>query len=237
MKEEILRFSYDKLLHSADFHESIKQLNIDVDLLGARRFFAACKPIRGMLLYFSAEDIEKGLVQIQNNQLILSNVPLTCDAVTKYSNKPIKSAMAYLISCNPESYQEYGTYEMNYHFIENACIDLVRNMIMQNFKSLTESECEKGDTIWFTKGFGPGYYGMPVEEGKKILNVLHGERIGVSYKGDMMYPLKSTLGVMFSYEAETPVEENPCTYCKAGNRNCIFCGESKNRIPLNKMEK
>lgn len=225
MKEEILSFSYEKLLQTAELNESIRKLNIDVDLLKVRRFFAACKPIRGMLLYFGPDDVSNGLVRIKDNQLILSDVSFTCDVVQKYTKCELKSAMVYLITCNPETYEDYETGELNFYFIQNACMDIVRNIIMQNFRRLTRSEIEETETVWFTRGFGPGYYGMSIEAGKKMLELIHGEQIGVCYKGDMMYPLKSTIGAMISYQAEKPIKASPCEYCMADNKNCIFCGE------------
>lgn len=227
MKEEILNFSYEKLFQTAELYESIRKLNIDVDLLKVRRFFAACKPIRGMLLYFDEEDVESGLVKIEDNRLVFSDVSLTCDVLEKYAKCELKSAMVYLITCSPESYEDNKAGELNFYFIQNACMDLVRNILTQNFRKLTRDQIGESETVWFSRGFGPGYFGMPIEEGKKMLELVHGEQIGVCYKGDMMEPLKSTIGAMVSYQAEQPIKVSPCEYCMADNKNCIFCGEFK----------
>lgn len=229
MKKERLNFSYEKLFQTAELYESIRKLNIDVDLINVRRFFAACKPIRGMLLYFDKEDVENGLVRIEDNRLILSDVSLTCEVVQKYTECDLKSAMVYLISCSPESYEDVKTGELNFHFIQNACMDIVRNILTQSFIKFTKDQIGKSETVWFSRGFGPGYFGMPIEEGKKMLDLLHGEQIGVCYKGEMMQPLKSTIGAIVSYQAEQPIKVSPCEYCKADNKNCIFCGEFKGK--------
>lgn len=228
MRKELLIFPYEKLFQSADFWQQMKQLNINVDFLEARRFFASCKPIRGMMLTYERKDVEQGLVKIQENQLILSDVILTCDVMEEFASFPIKSAMAYLISCSPESYEGYGNGELNYHFIQNACMDRVRNLMLQNFKMFVKKEYEAEDTICFSKGIGPGYFGMPMTEGKKIHKLLQGEEIDVFYKGEMMYPLKSTIGVMFSYKAREAVKLNACAYCQAATKDCHYCGEFKN---------
>ncbi|SET56565.1 hypothetical protein [[Clostridium] polysaccharolyticum] len=228
MRKEILRFSYEKLFQSTDFWKQIKQLNINVDFLEARRFFATCRPIRGMMLSYERKDVEQGLVRIQENQIILSDVSLTCDVLKEFASFPIKSAMAYLISCSPDSYENYGAGELNYHFIQNACMDRVRNLMMQNFRMFVKKEYETEDSICFSKGVGPGYFGMPMTEGKKIYTLLHGEEIDVFYKGEMMYPLKSTIGAMFSYKAEEPLKLDPCAYCQAAAKDCRYCGEYKN---------
>lgn len=225
MKEELLQFTYDKLIHSAGFQESIQRLKADIDLIDARRFFAACKPIRGMLLYLGKEEMEKGIVKIEQNYLNCLYTSICCDALQKYSSYQLKSVMFYLISCSPESYEKYHLGEINYHFVQNICLDMVRDIMLQNFKLFTRKEYESKTALWFSQAFGPGYFGMELDQGRKIHEILHGEKIGVTYKGDMMYPLKSTIGFTFSYQADNKVIEKTCEYCKKVNDNCMLCGE------------
>ena len=225
MREERLQFSYDKLIHSADFNQHIQKYNIEVDLLEVRRFFMACKPIKALMLYFDGKDVQDGMVQIKHNHFVLSDISLTCDVFQDYSNYQILSGMAYLITCCSEEEQLFKHEEMNYHFIQNTCVGMVRHIMMQNFRSMTRNEYRGRPNIWFTKGFGPGYYGMELKEGKSIHKLIKGERIGVTYQGEMMHPLKSTIGVAFSYAAEEAVRSNPCNYCNAANRDCMFCDD------------
>lgn len=220
MREEILQFTYEKLLPSVDMN----RLKIDADMLEVRRFFVRCKPIHGMMIYLDREDAENGALKISHDQFILSDTVLSCEVFREFSSCQIKSAMAYLISCSPDAYESYRIGELNYHFIQNACMDLVRNIIMQNFRMFTTKEYGVLDNLWFSNGFGPGYYGMSVEQGKKIHRLLKGERIGVTYCGEMMVPLKSSIGVAFSYTGPRYVDKKPCDYCTASDKDCLFCG-------------
>jgi hypothetical protein len=112
---------------------------------------------------------------------------------------------------------------MNYHFIQNTCVEQVRNLMMQNFKSMTRNENPDRLDLHFSSGFGPGYYGMELKEGKSLHKLIRGERIGVTYQGEMMYPLKSAIGTAFSYAGTKAVKSKPCLYCKTRGRNCMFC--------------
>lgn len=226
MKEDILQFSYEKLLPSVPFHK----LKIDVDLLEVRKFFLRCSPIRGITLSFGMKDVEEGRIRIQDNQLIFNDTVLYCDIFQKFSFCQINTGVAYLVTCNTESPEEYGIGQLNYHFIQNSCLDLVRNIIMQNFRLFTHEQlfqAQQGpvaEQVTFTKAFGPGYYGMQVKEGMKLHKLLQGERLGVRFEDGMMYPLKSAIGAAFSYKGEETVKLNPCDYCESNGEHCMFCG-------------
>lgn len=227
MKEELLQFSYDKLIHSADFSQNIRKYKIEVDLLEVRRYFMACKPIKGIMLYFNGDDVRDGTLSIQGNQFVLSDTSLTCDAFQAYARYPVLSGMAYLITCGEEAKRSMEQVEMNYHFIQNICVDLVRNIMLQNFRTMTRQEQYEISDIYYSKAFGPGYYGMALQEGKNIHKLLKGDRLGVMYQGDMMCPLKSTIGVSFSYQADREVKMNPCLFCQAGQKDCMYCDDFK----------
>lgn len=220
MKEELIQFSYEKLLPSVD----LQALKLDVDLLEVRRFFAKCTPIRGLMRYYDEHDIENGVVEISGKQLRFGGASVSCDVLKEFSTCKVKSAFVYLITCHPDSFRRYEIGEMNYHFIQNACIDLAREMILKNCRLYTNNGEDAKESIWTTKAFGPGYYGMPIEEGRTLHKLLDGERIGVSYQGSMMTPLKSSIGFAFSYEAKEQVMVNACDYCQAAVKECNYCG-------------
>lgn len=224
MREELLQFSYEKLMYSADFQQIAHQFNIGEDMLEARRYFAARKPIRGIMLYLDSHDVQNGVLQLGDRQLILSEFSLSCEVFDAFSSSQITSAMVFLISCQPDMCQNRGTGELNYYFVENACIDLVRKMLLKNFRLMTEGEYGKKENIWFSDVFGPGYYNMPLGEGRKLHKLLRGERIGVTYQRDFMVPLKSSIGVVLSYQTEKPIVMNPCTYCQLTEKDCSLCG-------------
>lgn len=220
MKEEMIQFSYERLLPSVD----LQALKINADILEVRRFFAKCVPIRGLMRYYDENDARNGVIRICRDQFCFQDDSLSCEVLKEFSSCRVKSGLVYLITCGSESYQHYGIGEMNYHFIQNACMDLARNMILKNCRLYTYEEQNKSESIWTTKVFGPGYYGMPLEEGRKLHTLLDGERIGVSYQGAMLMPLKSSIGFAFSYQAKEQVVVNACDYCQAAVKECNYCG-------------
>lgn len=223
MREELLQFAYPKLMYSADFQQAVNNLHLNEDILEVRRRFALRRPIRGIIRYLDGEDVRKGMVKLVDNQLTLLNISLSCEAIQSFSSCQIQSAMIYLITSGSNASQYNSDGEMNDYFAENICIDLVRKMLIQNFHLLTEEEFGKEKNIWYSDVLGPGYYNMPLDEGIKLHKLLKGERIGVTYKGELMVPLKSSIGIVFSYSAEQPVSLNPCSYCKLIHKDCTLC--------------
>ena len=220
MKEELIQFSYEKLLPSVD----LNSLKINVDLLDVRRFFARCTPIRGLMRYYEEHDVKDGVVGISGNQFRFGEDSLSCDVLREFSACQVKNVLVYLITCSEESFRHYDIGELNYHLIQNACIDLAREVVLKNLSQYAKKEQNEEEPVWMTKAFGPGYYGMPVEEGRKLHKLVDGEQIGVAYQGTMMVPMKSSIGFAFSYQAREQVKVNACDYCQASIKDCNYCG-------------
>jgi len=72
--------------------------------------------------------------------------------------------------------------------------------------------------------FGPGFYGMDVDQIGLFFNVLDGDKIGVKARtNSLMLPLKSCAGFFVIVNDNTKLPSADCKSCRADHRGCEFC--------------
>ena len=84
---------------------------------------------------------------------------------------------------------------------------------------------ESGDqTTVVLEPFGPGFYGMDVEQVGKFFEVLEGDRIGVKARtSSLMLPLKSCAGFIIAADEGMSLPSKDCKSCRADHNGCEFC--------------
>jgi hypothetical protein len=72
--------------------------------------------------------------------------------------------------------------------------------------------------------FGPGYYGMALEEMKKLARVLDFGRIGAAVREDgMIRPPKSCAGIFFVVRDAARMPKDACRDCAGNRESCAYC--------------
>ncbi len=93
-------------------------------------------------------------------------------------------------------------------------------------KTLFEKEIKKrlGADEYLSNPFGPGYYGIPSSDIKKLAAVLDTAAIGVSLNSaSLMIPLKSIAAIYFVTSEQSILPPVACSECfgkTGGCRNC-----------------
>jgi hypothetical protein len=76
--------------------------------------------------------------------------------------------------------------------------------------------------------FGPGYYGMEVEEMKNLARVLDFGKIGAEVlETGTIKPSKSCAGIFFAVRDATRMPADACRDCIGDKAGCAFCGLSR----------
>ena len=95
---------------------------------------------------------------------------------------------------------------------------------------LTEEHIRKemkerfGEGVSLSPSFGPGYFGMPVEEMKFFFTVLDGAEIGVALTDSgVMVPQKSCVGFYLVYNRGDIQVDSSCKTCLGNAGGCRFC--------------
>ena len=163
---------------------------------------------------------------IQGDLLQLDDVTLRCGAFGQIPRDVIKGAYLYLLTIG-ETDIEAEDYIMTeiYHdiwgtsYVESA-LEVLR-------KDCLESQLEAD--LYLSESFGPGYYGMPMEESRKLFSLLGEETAGVIQKtSGLLLPEKSCIGLMLVYNRPGIKMPLACEKCLGVSGGCQFC--EKRRI-------
>ncbi len=163
---------------------------------------------------------------LQGDMLQLDDMTLRCGAFAQIPRDVVKGAFVYLLTIG-ETDIEAEDYIMTeiYHdiwgtsYVESALEVLRRDCL--------ESRLEAD--LYLSESFGPGYYGMPMEEGKTLFALLGEETAGVSQKASgILLPEKSCIGLMLVYNRPGIRMPRACEKCLGSRGGCQFC--EKRRI-------
>lgn len=158
---------------------------------------------------------------LQGDMLQLNDVTLRCGAFAQIPRDVVKGAFVYLLTIG-ETDIEAEDYIMTeiYHdiwgtsYVESALEVLRRDCL--------ESQLE--EDLYLSESFGPGYYGMPVEEGKMLFSLLGEETAGVIQKASgLLLPEKSCIGLMLVYDRPGIRMPQTCEKCLGSRGGCQFC--------------
>lgn len=106
--------------------------------------------------------------------------------------------------------------------------DWLRDMFTQRERFAGNQE------VFLTDAFGPGFYGIGIEEVPNFLRILNGEKIGLFWQRGMMTPAKSNVGLYLALSGESSLPSKDCANCLSSQTRCEFC---KNYVPNQKKVK
>ncbi|MCI5722087.1 MAG: hypothetical protein MR328_06430 [Firmicutes bacterium] len=105
------------------------------------------------------------------------------------------------------SYVDAGITELKHGFLENDLKD-----------RFPERE------LYLSEEFGPGYFGMPVIESKKFMNLLDADLIDVWVKDSgLMIPQKTCTGLYLVLNRNDIKADVACMQCRGNSAGCKFC--------------
>ena len=87
-----------------------------------------------------------------------------------------------------------------------------------------KDETKDGKEAVILDPFGPGFYGMDVDQIGLFFEVLDGDKIGVKARtNSLILPLKSCAGFFVIVNDDTKLPSADCKSCRADHRGCEFC--------------
>lgn len=162
---------------------------------------------------------------ISGNTATIGDVVFVCNAFEQLNKDSIKKIYAYIFTT--------GSYELNdeepvidqlYADIwGTAYTDAGLEVLKQHLK-LDFDRNNDGEKAEILDPFGPGFYGMEVDQVGKFFQVLDGGTIGVSARtNSLMLPLKSCAGFFVIVDDDTKLPAADCKSCRADHRGCEYC--------------
>ncbi len=159
---------------------------------------------------------------LTGEKLQLGDVSLICGAFGQIPADAIKGAFAYLLTIGETDIEAEGNIMTElYH-------DIWGTAYVESAMEVLQREClsplvEKEGTH-LSENFGPGYYGMAMDEGLKIFGLLDGESVGVSQKiTGLLMPEKSCLALILVYDRDDIKMPRACEKCLGTKGSCKFC--------------
>ncbi len=169
---------------------------------------------------------------ISGNTAELDGVKFECNAFQRLNPAHVKGIYAYILTAGTlELGDEEPILDQLYADIwGTAYIDAGLEVLKKYIKRFSlNSDDPAGQTepkakLSLLDSFGPGFYGMGVDQVSKFFELLNGEAIGVvARSSSLMLPLKSCAGFFVVVDDDTELPASDCKSCRAEYKNCAFC--------------
>lgn len=166
--------------------------------------------------------------ELQGEILRLEQTEFKCNAFSLLDPRQVKAVYAYVVTAGDCSLEGRGMMDQLYADMwGTAYLDAGRNSlkekIMQEYRG-RESEKDERDKLSISASFGPGFYGMDVEELFKIFQLTEPEKIGVVFRENCaMDPIKSCAGLYLIVKNPGCLPDDACESCIGRRTSCSLC--------------
>ena len=178
---------------------------------------------------------------ISKNKADLNGAVFQCNAFQRLDPEHITGVYAYILTAGTfELDSEEPILDQLYADIwgtayVDAGIEVLKRIVeadqLENNDINITGNSNAGNTAGTNTGkitvldsFGPGFFGMGVDQIGKFFEILDGGKHGVKARSNsLMLPLKSCAGVFVAVDDETRLPASDCRSCESEYKNCIFC--------------
>jgi hypothetical protein len=167
---------------------------------------------------------------ISGNTAKAGNSVFVCNAFEQLSRESIRRIYAYLFTA--------GIFELNdddpvidqlYADIwgtayTDAGLQVLKERLKSDYDAGGADGGKGGGAAVILDSFGPGYFGMDIDQIGTFFEVLDGDKIGVKARtNSLMLPLKSCAGFFVIVDDGSKLPPADCKSCHADHRGCEFC--------------
>ena len=171
---------------------------------------------------------------VKSDGFSFDGVDIKCDIITKLSIPTPNIRGGYLFTfyvpdIGEDDYEACSLLEK--YYVDSwliMVVDMVRVWLRKYLEKWYSAE-----GVFVSDTFGPGYYGMGIEQMGPLLQVLDSERVGVKYGNDgNMYPAKSCVGIYLVTEQKIGDEIKDCINCIGDNGGCFMCKNYRREVKI-----
>ena len=159
---------------------------------------------------------------LAGNVLTLSDVGFRCGAFEQLRQEEVRRCYVYLLTAGePEPFGERLTDLLFADIWATSFIEAGRQLLRERVATLASNEESKGV---LTDSFGPGYYGMQLEEVGNFFKVLDAEAIQVRlHESGVILPVKTCTGMFLLLNEGSQIPPVSCEGCLGNAGGCQFC--------------
>jgi hypothetical protein len=162
---------------------------------------------------------------MSGNTARLGDVAFVCNAFEQLNQDSVLKLYAYLFTAGVfELSDDDPVIDQLYADIwGTAYTDAGLEVLKERLKGDYDAEASGGEAH-ILNAFGPGYYGMDVDQIGAFFEVLDGGKIGVKARtNSLMLPLKSCAGFHVIVGDNTRLPSADCESCRSDHSGCEFC--------------
>lgn len=230
MSKRIITFAEEDAYTRAEEY-FIKNCGIDFSVEKHRRMYSNGMDVRRKGVHgiqIVAAVAKYGAEAFVNSGVEVGGERLSCNAFEQIAPGNVVAVYLYMLSagecsCDPEDKIANRLFADIWGSAYTAAgKDLLEELIAAEAKTeLTESGEVSG---FLSKSFGPGYYGMGMEQNHILGRMLGNGEIGVEIRDSgIMLPIKSCSGVYFVVRDQYGLPGAECKDCAGNSKGCAFC--------------
>lgn len=160
---------------------------------------------------------------VREDGFVFGDEVLHCKALSRFRPDTVKGGYLFLFHAPDLLDKKESVLDL---YLEDcwqtAIVDAGRDWLVNYFKDASRKEYSSD--LFITHTFGPGFYGMGVEEIKVFFKLIDYEKLGMTLlESGMMLPEKSFAGLVLVLTEEGPVRPSDCAGCSAGCKGCLMC--------------
>lgn len=178
------------------------------EAMALRPSIEAMADLRASVYYY--ED-----VTVEGETATIGGQTFHCKAFAQMEGVSIQGAWVYMVSAGSFLCEDRPLMEQLYS-------DLWGTAFADAARDAMEETLEK--TARLSDHFGPGFFGMPMEEMHLIKALVDCESMGVTiYETGVISPLKSCGGILFAVDESYQPLQAACRACYGNYLNCRLC--------------
>ncbi len=160
--------------------------------------------------------------------LYFAGVKIRCLGFERLSSENVKDAYFYVLTAGDIKTESPHLIDQLYSDIwGTSLVDAARNALEKTIESM---KVKREEESILSPSYGPGYYGMALDETVKLFQLINPAFIQVSLSpGGMMLPQKSITGLYLTVKNGEELPPASCESCIGGSSGCSFCNYSTER--------
>ena len=226
MKKKILRITEQELHRQAE-SIFIKACGFDLSKEKDRRMMATARAVwsqeyegrefPAIIGSFGADTFADGIVD-------LGDGPISCNIFEGIPEDAVSEVYAFTLTAGEYSIDSDSDM-MGYVYADIWGTSYVE-AASEYVKAIIGSGLSSGLSL--SPEFGPGYFGIPVENTRKLADILRADDIGIQVNdGGLLIPQKSCASIMFAFHDFQLDAPAACVTCQGAKGGCKFCNITK----------
>ncbi len=169
--------------------------------------------LKAVLSYFDA-------VILEGRNLKIRDVLFNCNGFEQIDPATVKGAYVYMLTAGDFTLGGFSA-------MDQLLADLWGTAFTDAGRLALKEAIEADAANWGLKisdGFGPGFYGMKLEQMQSIAELASNEAVDIEVSGDgTLKPEKSCGGVVLAVEDDYCLLQGECLYCSGNEAGCQYC--------------